>query len=302
MESNSKRRTEFSQSNEVRGGLQVSMDSQQEKYRHMKKKDLHVHTQYCKHTEGRMEEYVIKAIEQDLDEIGFLAHAEAGIQHPRILWLQNGEYDLYWQEGTVLKSRYGGSIKITLGLELGLNPNSLEELQIIVKRHPWDRVGLSYHQLRDADGYLNICSRFSIPRIRKVDNLQFTKRYYGDLRDHISVIKPEMLCHLDVVRKHMHDCSSDLEVQQLIRELLLEMKKEGVRLEVNTAGYDTVGAPYPAPWIIREAVAMGIDLVLCSDSHSPEHVGRHFDDAVQYIEDSLAPAPPGSRKPQEMTF
>jgi HisJ family histidinol phosphate phosphatase len=85
----------------------------------------------------------------------------------------------------------------------------------------------------------------------------------------------------------MHDFSADPQVRQLIRELLLEMRKETVLLEVNTAGYDTVGAPYPAPWIIREAVALGIDLVLNSDSHAPEFIGRHFDEAVRYIEESL---------------
>ncbi len=261
------------------------------KYQQLKKKDLHVHTQYCKHTHGFMEEYVIKAIERGLEEIGFLAHAEAGIDHPRILWLQDGDYDAYWQEGTALKSRYGDRIKISLGLELGLNPSFLEELQRIMEKYAWDRIGLSYHQLADGDGYLNICSRLSIPRIREVDNLQFTKKYYRDLCNHVSAIQPDLLCHMDVVRKHMRDCSSDLEVQRLIRQLLVELKKERVRLEVNTAGYDTVGAPYPAPWILREAVEMGIDLVLCSDSHSPEHVGRRFDDALQYIKDSVALAP-----------
>lgn len=267
------------------------MASHNGEYQHLKKKDLHVHTQYCKHTHGFMEEYVVRAIELGLEEIGFLAHAEAGIDHPRIMWLQDGEYDAYWNEGIALKSRYGDRIKISLGLELGLNTNCLEELHIIMEKYAWDRIGLSYHQMTDGGSYLNICSRYSVPRIREVDNLQFTKRYYRDLYNHISAIQPDMLCHMDVVRKHMQDCSSDFEVQTLIRELLAELKKEHVKLEVNTAGYDTVGAPYPAPWILREAVEMGIDLVLCSDSHSPEQVGRRFDDALQYIEDSVDLAP-----------
>lgn len=269
------------------GEWKTLMKLHKDKFQGLKKKDLHVHTQYCKHTQGFMEEYVLAAIERGLEEIGFLAHAEAGIDHPRILWLQDGDYRAYWQEGNELKSRYGGRIRITLGLELGLNPNSLEELQTIIKKYPWDRIGLSYHQLTDGSGHLNICSRSSISRIKEVDNLQFIKTYYRDLSNYVAVIQPYMLCHLDVVRKHMRDCSADPEVRALIRGLLTAMKREQVRLEVNTAGYDTVGAPYPAPWIICEAVALGIELVLCSDSHSPEQVGRHFDKAIQYIEDCL---------------
>jgi len=260
------------------------------KYAQLAKKDLHVHTRYCKHARGSMEDYVIVALERGMEEIGFLAHAEAGIYHPsdpRVLWLENGDFQTYWDEGKELKARYGGRIRISLGLELGLNPYALEDLKDIIREHPWDRIGLSYHHLPDEDEHLNICSRRSIPRIRKVDNLEFTKRYYRDLRKNISLIRPYMLCHFDVVRKHMRDCSTDPAVRCLIRDLLLEMRKEAVLLEVNTAGYDTVGAPYPAPWIIREAVALGIGLVLNSDSHAPEQVGRHFDEAIRYIEESL---------------
>jgi histidinol-phosphatase (PHP family) len=237
-----------------------------------------------------MEDYVIVALERGMEEIGFLAHAEAGIEHPkdpRVLWLENGEYRAYWEQGKELQARYGSRIRISLGLELGLNPPALKELKAIVSQYSWDRIGLSYHHLTDEDGHLNICSRRSIPRIREVDNLAFIKRYYRDLRDYLSPIKPYMLCHFDVVRKHMHDHSADPEVRRLIRELLVEMRREGVLLEVNTAGYDTVGAPYPAPWIVRAAVALGIGLVLNSDSHAPEAIGRRFDEAIRYIEESV---------------
>jgi histidinol-phosphatase (PHP family) len=237
-----------------------------------------------------MEDHVISAVEQGMEEIGFLAHAEAGIEHPRdprVLWLENGDYQAYWEEGQRLKAQYCNRIRISLGLELGLNPPALQELEAIILKYPWDRIGLSYHQLVDEDRHLNICSRRHIPRIREVDNLEFVKKYYRDLRDHVSRIRPYMLCHLDVVRKHMQDCSADPEVRRLIRELLVEMRNEGVLLEVNTAGYDTVGAPYPAPWIVCEALALGVGLVLNSDSHAPEQVGRHFAAAVRYIEHSL---------------
>ncbi len=260
------------------------------KYAYLAKMDLHVHTPYCKHARGSMEDYVIAALEAGMEEIGFLAHAESGINHPRdprVLWLENGEYQRYWEEGKQLEGRYKTRIRVSLGLELGLNPFALQDLDVIALKYSWDRIGLSYHHLPDEDGHLNICSRQSISRIREVDNLEFVKRYYRDLRTHISLIKPYMLCHFDVVRKHMHDYSLDPEVQQLIRELLLEMSKVAVLLEINTAGYDTVGAPYPAPWIIREAAALGIGLVLNSDSHTPEDVGRRFGDAVHYIEKSL---------------
>ncbi len=38
-------------------------------------------------------------------------------------------------------------------------------------------------------------------------------------------------------------------------------------------------AVYPSPWIIRQAEQMGIPMVLGSDSHTPETLGRYFDRA-----------------------
>jgi histidinol-phosphatase (PHP family) len=121
----------------------------------------------------------------------------------------------------------------------------------------------------------------------EVDPLEMTIRYYTDLRDHIAVIRPEFVCHLDVVRKFMADRSDAPEVRGLILEVLKEMRRSDVMLEVNTAGYDAVGDPYPAPWIIREAVGMGMGLVLSSDSHRPQDVARKFDEALAYIRRSL---------------
>jgi histidinol-phosphatase (PHP family) len=234
-----------------------------------------------------MGEYVRSGIERGLEEIGFLAHAEAGIESARRLWLNDQDLDDYWEEGRGLREQYGDRIRVTVGLELGLNPDALPVMKSIAERHPWDRIGLSYHQLPDGGSRLNICSRRSIPRLMEVDSLEMTIRYYADLRDHIAVIRPEFVCHLDVVRKFMADRSDSPEVRSLISEVLEEMRRNNVMLEVNTAGYDTVGAPYPAPWIIREAVEMGLGLVLSSDSHRPQDVARRFDEALVYIRRSL---------------
>lgn len=250
-------------------------------------RDLHVHTPYCLHADGPMEDYVLAAIDQGLEEIGFLAHAEAGINSKRKLWLDEEDLDIYWEEARELRDRYRGCIAVSAGLELGLNPDALPALEEIINRHRWDRIGLSYHHLPDGEKRLNICSRAGIPRLREVNALEMSLRYYRDLRDGIRIFRPQMICHLDVVRKFMEDQSHHPRVRSAIMDVLWAMQKENVMLEVNTAGYDYVAAPYPLPWIIREAVDMGIDLVLSSDSHKPEHVARHFDRATQYIGSAL---------------
>jgi histidinol-phosphatase (PHP family) len=265
----------------------MGMSNKNLKLDHLKTRDLHVHTRYCNHAEGNMEDYVLAAVNLGLDEIGFLAHAEASIDSPRRLWLRSEDLDVYWQEGNELKHRYGGQIRVSLGLELGLNPEAFFEMDQVVSRYSWDHLGLAYHFVRDGVVLLNICSRANAQRLKEVNVQEICKKYYQALRDHLALIKPDFICHLDVVRKFMTDTSGDPEIRELIRDLLTEMARADVALEVNTAGYTTVGAPYPAPWILAEAVQLGIELVLGSDSHQPGHVGRYFDQALKYIEDSL---------------
>ncbi len=255
---------------------------------HLKNRDLHVHTIYCQHAEGSMEEYIIEAIDQGLDEIGFLAHAEAGIRKSKRSWLTEEDLDRYWEEGKSLQCQYKDCIMVSIGLEMGLNPEALLQLLDISCRHPWDRIGLSYHYLLDGDdAHHSICSRDGALMLKALDSLDLTLHYYEELRKSIRILKPDMLCHLDVIRKHIEDRSNDPRVKASIKQLLAEMERSNVALEINTAGYDFVGEPYPARWIIREAVERGVELVMCSDSHKPNDVGRYFNSAADHIRNSL---------------
>ncbi|MHC1743840.1 MAG: histidinol-phosphatase HisJ family protein [Syntrophobacteraceae bacterium] len=264
-----------------------SMKHDLNNFDYLKTRDLHVHVPHSNHAQGTMEECIHVAIDLGLDEIGFLAHAEAGICGATGAWLTDDELDAYWEEGCALRQQYEGCITVSLGLELGINPYALPALMALKTRHPWDLIGLAYHYLPDEKGHLNICSRQSIPRLRQVDALGMTLRYYEGLRDAMSILRPTMVCHLDVIRRHLEDRSNDPRVKSLIRQVLREMERAGAALEVNTSGYDTVDEPYPAAWIISEAVEMGIDLVLCSDSHQPSDVGKYFNAATLHISRSL---------------
>jgi histidinol-phosphatase (PHP family) len=249
----------------------------------LKKRDLHVHTTYCNHATGEMEEYVLAAIKAGLEEIGFLEHVEAGADMPRRVWMKDEDIPRYWEQGQRLKEKYRDRIKVGVGLEVGVNPDHVEYLLSVIKGCQWDHIGLSCHLVRFEGGFLNISSRSSLEVLESADHKLLSLDYYGTLRDHIRIFQPDFVCHLDLPRKFMTDLSRDPEVWGLIRAVLEEMWLAGAALEVNTSGYTWTGAPYPGVEILRAATALGLGLVLNSDSHHPSEVGRRFDEALGYL-------------------
>ncbi len=259
------------------------------------RRDLHCHTKYCRHAVGEMEEYVRAAIDRGLEEIGFLEHAEWGIQYHHRTWLDAAELDVYWAEATALKRQYSRQIVVSAGIELGVNPAVVQELTVLAARHSWDRVALSYHFVWDeaASTHLNISSAKD-PNLRLLlarDPVALALEYYDVLARHIPVFRPFMVCHLDVPRRNLPDVSDVPEVRAAIRRVLAAMRQEGVAMEINTAGYVYTGQLYPAPAILTEAIEMGLDLVFSSDSHAPDRVGADFDRALAEI----LPEYPGGR-------
>ncbi|MEW5721940.1 MAG: histidinol-phosphatase [Thermodesulfobacteriota bacterium] len=254
-------------------------------------RDLHVHTPYCRHASGVMEDYVRAALDRGLTEIGFLEHVEAGIIHPRRFWLLAEELDEYWAEGNRLRERFAGRITVSLGIELGINPERTPELKALSARHPWARIGLSCHCLPDGDGHLSLTGRDSLARLAELDPFATALSYYRALRENIAVFRPDMLCHLDVIRRYLGAEDHRPEVRSLILGVLAEMRRCGAALEINTSGLNHgLDTPYPAPWIVAEAVAAGVGLVICSDSHAPEEVGRRRRAAVAYVAAALGAA------------
>lgn len=251
------------------------------------RRDLHVHTPYCNHAAGPMEDYVLAAMDRGLEEIGFLAHVECEVRRSQHTWLNPQQLDQYWDEGHELRERYQDRIRVSLGVEVGLNPRALDGLDRLIHRHSWDRVGLSFHYVTDAErDQVNICSRRDVARgeVAERDLLALNRHYYEVLRQGVERFRPFMVCHLDVLRRNLPDCSEHPTVQPRIELLLQTMGATGCALEVNTAGYvhrpHGLSHPYPAPWILARAMELGLPLAFCSDSHAPREVARHFEQTL----------------------
>ncbi len=243
--------------------------------------DSHIHTRYCHHAVGTMEEFVLAAIDRGLEEIVFLEHMEAsGVNYFDTTWLTEDDFDLYFAEGQKLQERYGDQLTIGLGVEVGYSVTQQRELLERLSRRSWAQVGVSYHfmPVPNQPFDLNLVSsqQRNIQAISETGHEGVLANYFKALIEAVAVLPGTKVCHLDAALRFQPDLHLTSSHWQQIEELLDIMKARQMGLEINTSGIPIRGNPFPVPAIIQMAIHRGIPLFAGSDAHRPQDVGRHF--------------------------
>lgn len=227
-----------------------------------------------------MEEYVCSAITAGLTEIVFLEHMEAGVHYFKSTWLTEDDFDTYFRIGTYLQEKYRKKINVSLGVEVGYSPSHKDELLDRLGQRKWDRIGVSYHFMPHPEGdyHLNLLSRKqkNIDAIENIGCERILKRYFSALIEAINVLPGTVLCHLDAALRYQPDVTIDKKYLEQIKEVLQAVKRKQMSLEINTSGFSNRGTPFPAPFILKEAMKLDIPFLPGSDAHHPKDVGREF--------------------------
>ncbi len=241
--------------------------------------DGHVHSRLCHHAKGELEEYVLAGVERGLAKIIFLEHFEAGISYFESTWLTAADFAYYHQEVERLQKKYQGVIEIGAGVEVGFNPNCIDETIEFLKGYQWDRVGLSYHFLETKKDHVNMVSRRqgNLDIMGRIGVDDVISAYFQGLYQAVNSIPADVLCHLDAVLRHYPAISFNDVHYEMIWRIFAVMQEKDIALEINTSGFDLRGEPYPGFALIKQAQKKGIRLVAGSDAHRPRDVGRYFD-------------------------
>lgn len=246
--------------------------------------DYHMHTTLCGHAEGTVDQYIERAIEAGLDEIGFsehifLYHLPAEERDPE---LAPREEDMAGYVGLIEEARARHpEIPIRLGLEADYIPGHERTLEQILRSVPWDFVYGSVHFI-GAWG-------FDDPRYTagfsdwQIDDVYAA--YFKLVTDAATTGLFDIMAHLDLVKKFGHRATGDL--SDLYREVAGSLANSGVCIEISSAGLrKPVGEIYPHPDLLRACREAGVPVTLGSDAHEPQSVGYAFDELVKYLRDA----------------
>lgn len=254
--------------------------------------NYHTHCAFC---DGKLmpEDYVLSAVKKGFTSIGFTSHAPVLFETDWTMKPTN--LPIYIDLINSLKGKYKNEIQIYTGLETDYYPGCKDYR---------DYPGVDYtigaiHFIYDEKNRKYMALDGSIDEFIETLDITFNgdiqalvEVYYDLLREMLKTHTPDILAHLDVIKKNNINnqffIETDSWYRKQVEELLKIVKKNNVIVEVNTGGisrgYTT--DVYPSSWILRLMKQMDIPLVLNSDAHHPDWIDTYYNNALDIIKKS----------------
>jgi histidinol-phosphatase (PHP family) len=192
-----------------------------------------------------------------------------------------GELPAYVADILHLREQYRGRLAIRLGIELDFVEGVETFNERILADHPWDYVLGSVHYL-DPE-----CRIPSWPRNYAGDVHALYETYFAQIRKMARSGLIDIVAHFDVAKR----CGTPHGAAEraAITAALEEIARCDLALEINTSGYRhpelQTREPYPDFDILRQAIALGIPLMVNSDAHAPAHLGTEFVEVERRLRD-----------------
>lgn len=239
--------------------------------------DYHMHSTVSFDGHSTPEEMARAARDRGLREICFTDHIdhEPG-RVPEVMVFDPEKYHACYD------SLQMEGLKIRRGVEYGLTPDNRDQFQADIARNAYDFVIGSVHFVDGEDVYLE-------PYWEGKSQHQVYRRYLQELYDCVKAHEGfDVLGHLTYISKCQGNPFKDLlrydDHRELIDEILKELARKGIGMEMNTSGVDRCGGFLPTADIFRRFKELGGTIVTVgSDAHSADRVGQYTQEACSIL-------------------
>jgi len=257
--------------------------------------NYHTHTKYCD-GKNSVEEMVLSAIRAGLKSIGLSGHMS--MPFPNDYTMNSQDLENYFQDIEDAKNKYSDQIQVYTGLEIDYHPyldDISEESKSMLNRldyficslHCVDFFGDS-SEMGYYDGSYDNFERV-LKELYQWESKKLVEDYYRRYARMAQKIKPDILGHLDLIKKHHHQHpffdENEGWYRDLVMETLQQIKLSGSILEINTGKIHQFGMPglYPSLWIIDEIIKLKIPITVNGDSHDIHHISDGYDTIARYL-------------------
>ena len=233
--------------------------------------DLHNHTTLCNHASGTMEEYIQKAIKQNIKIFGFSEHAPMEFDKKyRMSLNQMEEYEKAIKE---LGQKYSDKITLLKGYEVDFLPQFLEEDVLNAKV---DYLIGSIHFLPKDGNLWGFDNPEFIGGYKDVDIDKLWEDYFNAIEAMAKSGYFQIVGHLDLLKVFGFRPKKDIRL--LAKNALKAIKKANMAVEISSARLrKPVQEAYPSKELLEEVKALEIPITFASDAHTPDQVGANMD-------------------------
>ncbi|HTZ51352.1 MAG TPA: histidinol-phosphatase [Spirochaetia bacterium] len=255
--------------------------------------NYHQHTHHCDGN-GVPRDYAEAALAKGMPRIGFTGH---NVVPFKTEWTMPAErLPGYLAEVRAAKEEYRGRLEIFLGIEADYIPGMTSPVHQRIQSLGLDFVLGSVHFVGPRDGDHDWTVDGPRQEIEAMIRDGFggsarraVERYYELVAQMARTAPPDIFAHLDIVKKNNRDGGLFDEqaawYREAVRGALEAVRDSGKVMEINTGGVvrNTSGAYYPSPWILAEARAHGIPVMINADAHQPQNIDGKFAEAAELL-------------------
>lgn len=249
--------------------------------------------QFCRHAKGDLQPVVERAIAAGFTHYGLSEHCpryrredlysdEADLDPPKL----EATFAEYARHAFALRERYEDRIQLLVGFETERLPPGdwAERMRALRASAPFEYIVGSVH---DVDGrYVDYKPEVTAALAADLGGPEALHvRYFDAVTELVTELRPEVVGHLDLVRKFDGPGARfSPRVFAHIERALEAVRAAGSVLDVNCGAHRRGLSPvYPLPEILARACDMGIGVTLGDDGHGAHDVGVGLDASLRAI-------------------
>ncbi|TRX71354.1 histidinol-phosphatase [Carboxylicivirga sp. M1479] len=256
--------------------------------------NYHGHCEYCDGA-GKIEDYIIKAIELEMDAVGISSHAP--VPFPTDWTMPAYKLESYQKEIDALKIKYQDQIKVYKSLEVDYIPGLAAPNHEKINECHLDYTVGSVHYIGKMQDGTHWAVDAPADEFKKGldysfdgDGKRAAIRYFELQREMLEDAKPTILGHMDKIKMHnqtfnLFDEQEQWYVDEVIKTLALA-KEKGVIVEINTKAFYRDDHLFPGPEHFKKMKELGVAITINSDAHHPDKLTNAFEEVAQMLVDA----------------
>ncbi len=244
--------------------------------------DYHIHSSFSGDSHMSMSDACKKAVSRGLLEIAFTDHID--LDWPgNTTDFKNISLAEYFKSLNKYIDKYSDKIKIKKGIELGLQPHTIEKTSAHITGFDFDYIIASVHCV---DNTILDCPVLFNGRPKNSAYLTYFQDVLTMVRN---LEKFSVLGHIDVITRYVPDPAERninyLDFTDIIDDILSELVRRGKGIEVNTSGYRYgLNSFHPGPELVKRFFKLGGEVITVgSDAHTPDYIGHQISSAMEMI-------------------